>query len=82
VTKGKVYSFRVDEVTQRAIDKLAMQRDITPSQLLRELVITSIGAGVAGIELNESERKTILLDHAIEIINLAKNAPPVSDGSI
>jgi hypothetical protein len=78
VTKSKVYSFRVDDATQEAIERLAEERDTTPSQLLRGLVIMSIDQVTAG----ERGSASAILDRAIELIEIVKNfgdhSPPGS----
>ena len=72
LTKDKVYSFRVDDLTESEIEFIAKERGVSPGILIRDLLHKQIGELLD--ETKQLSEKSIdeLIDDAQAILDMAK----------
>ena len=72
MTKDKVYSFRVDDLTESEIEFIAKERGVSPGILIRDLLHKQIGELLD--ETKQLSEKSIdeLIDDAQAILDMAK----------
>jgi predicted DNA-binding protein len=72
MTKDKIYSFRVDDLTEREIEFIAKERGVSPGILIRDLLHKQIEEMLEETKSMSEKSVDQLIDDAQAILDMAK----------
>ena len=81
MAKDKVYSFRVDDLTEREIEFIAKERGISPGILIRDLLHKQIGELLDETKALADRSVDELIDDAQALLEIAKEKIRRQDAS-